>query len=47
MFTDRDTDKVYRVGDTYSGSAVRISELADKGHVEKVDPKSSAKKPKK
>lgn len=33
-FTDLKTGKIYLVGDMYSGSADRIAELAEKGHVE-------------
>lgn len=46
-FTDRKSGHVYLAGDTYTGSAERIRELAEKGLVEKPAPKPAAKRPKK
>lgn len=45
-FTDRENGRIYLVGDKFSGSAARISELAEKGHVEekKASPTPPAKK---
>lgn len=42
-FTDREKGGVHMPGDTFSGSAARIAELAGKGYVEKPKPTTKAK----
>lgn len=42
-FSDREKGGVYMPGDTFSGSAARIAELAGKGYVEKPKPAGKAK----
>lgn len=42
-FRDKETKKVYNVGEKYEGTAERIKELQEKGFLEK--PKKATKKP--
>lgn len=42
-FTDREKGGVHMPGDTFTGSAARIDELAGKGYVEKPKPAGKAK----